>query len=189
MSSSESQAHKLDHKPFRVPHDKKIVLADYDTRYSAGLKNKKAGIAALLEDKTALADAQALLWANAERSLLIILQAMDAAGKDGAIKHVASGINPQGVSVYSFKAPSEEERLHHFPLASGPCPSAPVEKSRSSIAPTTRRSWWSASIPSFSRNRSSRPACGTSRSRNSGSSATRRSMPLRSTSSTTTSAS
>ena len=114
MPSTPPTSHKLDHDPFRVPHDRKIKLADYDTRYTAGLKNKKEGVAALLEDKTALAEAQALLWANSERSVLVILQAMDAAGKDGAIKHVASGINPQGVSVHAFKAPNEEERLHHF---------------------------------------------------------------------------
>jgi PPK2 family polyphosphate:nucleotide phosphotransferase len=114
MPESKDKAHKLDHKPFRVPHDKKIKLKDYDPRFCAGLKNKKEGVEALLEDKTALTEAQALLWANSERSVLIILQAMDAAGKDGAIKHVASGVNPQGVSVHSFKAPTAEERLHHF---------------------------------------------------------------------------
>ncbi len=61
-----------------------------------------------------LSEAQERLWAAKERSLLIILQAMDAAGKDGAIKHVMRGINPQGCTVMSFGPPNEEERLHHF---------------------------------------------------------------------------
>ena len=79
-----------------------------------GFKNKREGKKALLEDVSDLADAQSLLWANAKHSVLIILQALDAGGKDGAIKHVMSGVNPQGVDVHAFKAPTEEERLHHF---------------------------------------------------------------------------
>ncbi len=106
--------HKLDHKPFLVKPGKKVDLADFDPAYTAGLSGKKAGKAALLEDVSALAEAQALLWASARHAVLIILQALDAAGKDGAIKHVMSGVNPQGVDVHAFKAPTEEERLHHF---------------------------------------------------------------------------
>lgn len=68
----------------------------------------------LEEDISDLSDAQELLWSSKRQSLLIIFQAMDAAGKDGTIKHVMSGINPQGCEVFSFKAPTEEERLHHF---------------------------------------------------------------------------
>jgi PPK2 family polyphosphate:nucleotide phosphotransferase len=107
-------AHKLDHKPFLVKPGKQMTLADHDAAYTAGFSGKKAGKLALLEDVTSLAEAQALLWANARHSVLVILQALDAAGKDGAIKYVMSGVNPQGVDVYSFKAPSEEERLRHF---------------------------------------------------------------------------
>jgi PPK2 family polyphosphate:nucleotide phosphotransferase len=106
--------HRLDHSPFLVPPGQQIKLSDYDPRYSAGIKSKKEGRDALLEDKTDLAEAQTLLWANARHSVLIILQALDAAGKDGAIKHVMSGVNPQGVDVTSFKAPTTEERLHNF---------------------------------------------------------------------------
>ena len=106
--------HKLDHAPFLVPPGTSIKLNDYDPRYSAGLKDKKEGRKALLEDISSLAEAQALLWANQNQAVLIILQALDAAGKDGAIKHVMSGVNPQGVDVHSFKAPNAEERLHHF---------------------------------------------------------------------------
>mgnify|MGYP001822730529 CR=1 FL=1 len=107
-------SHKLDHRPFLVPPGQEIQLSDYDPRYCAGLKNKKEGKAALLEDISDLAEAQSLLWANQDRAVLIIFQALDAAGKDGSIKHVMSGVNPQGVDVHAFKAPSDEERLHHF---------------------------------------------------------------------------
>ena len=106
--------HRLDHAPFLVPPGQQIKLSDYNPGYTAGIKNKKEGRTALLEDKTDLAAAQALLWANSQHSVLIILQALDAAGKDGAIKHVMSGVNPQGVDVTSFKAPNAEERLHNF---------------------------------------------------------------------------
>lgn len=106
--------HRFDHEPFLVPPGKRISLSDYDSRCKAGLEGKEEAGEALKEDIARLAAAQALLWAKAEHSVLIILQAMDAAGKDGAIKHVMSGVNPQGVDVTSFKAPNEEERLHHF---------------------------------------------------------------------------
>ena len=69
----------------------------------------------ILEDGTnALADAQELLWASDSRAVLAVFQAMDAAGKDSTIKHVMSGVNPQGVKVVSFKQPSTEERDHPF---------------------------------------------------------------------------
>lgn len=61
-----------------------------------------------------LADAQEMLWANGERSVLVVLQAMDAAGKDSTIEHVMSGVNPQGVDVHSFKKPTSEELAHPF---------------------------------------------------------------------------
>jgi PPK2 family polyphosphate:nucleotide phosphotransferase len=104
----------LDHAPFLVPPDTSVRLKDFDPGFTSDFKNKNDAKAALLEDVSALADAQQLLWASAEYSVLIIFQAMDAAGKDGAIRHVMSGVNPQGVEVRSFKAPTDEERLHHF---------------------------------------------------------------------------
>lgn len=109
-----SKSHRLDHKPFLVPPGTKIRLKDYDTAYTAGFKDKAAGKAALLEDVSELAQMQDVFWASKQYALIIVFQALDAAGKDSTIKHVMSGVNPQGVSVYSFKAPSEEERLHHF---------------------------------------------------------------------------
>lgn len=109
-----TENHQLDHTPFLVPPGKSIRLADYDPRYTAGYESKKEAKKALLEDVSALAAAQELLWASSQYSVLIIFQALDAAGKDGTLKHVMSGVNPQGVEVTSFKAPTEEERKHHF---------------------------------------------------------------------------
>jgi PPK2 family polyphosphate:nucleotide phosphotransferase len=109
-----TESHELNHRPFIFAPGTKIQLKDFPTNYTAGLPDKKAGKEALLEDVSDLAAAQDLLWASKSWGLIIILQALDAAGKDGIIKHVMSGVNPQGVNVYSFKAPTEEERLHHF---------------------------------------------------------------------------
>lgn len=106
--------HRLDHDAFCISPGTTVRLEDHDAKYTAGFPGKKAAREALLEDVSHLAEMQRLLWASAERGVLIIFQAMDAAGKDGAIRHVMSGINPQGVDVYSFKAPSDEERLRHF---------------------------------------------------------------------------
>jgi PPK2 family polyphosphate:nucleotide phosphotransferase len=107
-------AHRLDHRHFLIPPGKKIRLQDFDPGYTAGFKDKEEAHDALLEDVSGLAAAQDVLWASREYSIIIIFQALDAAGKDSTIKHVMSGVNPQGVNVYSFKAPSEEERQHHF---------------------------------------------------------------------------
>jgi PPK2 family polyphosphate:nucleotide phosphotransferase len=109
-----ADAHLLDHRPFLVPPGKKIRLADYEPGYTAGIRDKAAAKAALLQDVSALAEMQDVFWASKEYALIIILQALDAAGKDSTIKHVMSGVNPQGVMVHSFKAPSGEELLHHF---------------------------------------------------------------------------
>jgi PPK2 family polyphosphate:nucleotide phosphotransferase len=106
--------HRLDHTPFLAAPGKKIRLKDFDPGYTAGFKNKEQAQQALLEDVSGLAAAQDVLWAAKECAVVIIFQAMDAAGKDGTIKHVMSGVNPQGVYVRSFKAPSPEEQLHHF---------------------------------------------------------------------------
>jgi polyphosphate kinase 2 (PPK2 family) len=76
------------------------------------IKERAANI--LAENRTQLSDAQELLYASDTRSVLLIFQAMDAAGKDGTIRHVMSGVNPQGCQVYSFKKPSAEELDHNF---------------------------------------------------------------------------
>ena len=95
------------------------------------------------------------LYAQDQWGVLLIFQAMDAAGKDGAIKHVMSGVNPQGCQVYSFKAPSAEELDHDFLWrTSRRCPSAAA--SASSTARTTRRCWSCGCTRRSSRSRSCR---------------------------------
>ena len=108
------QHHRLDHKPFLVEPGRKIKLADFDPGDTAGFRDKGEAHEALLDDVTTLSSMQELLWASGEYAVLVILQALDAAGKDSTIKHVMSGVNPQGCSVTSFKAPSLEERQHPF---------------------------------------------------------------------------
>jgi len=107
-------AHRLDHRPFLVPPGKKIRLKDYATDHTGHFNHKDDGKEALREDVSALAEMQNVLWASKEYAVIVILQALDAAGKDGTIKHVMSGVNPQGVFVQAFKAPSADELLHHF---------------------------------------------------------------------------
>jgi PPK2 family polyphosphate:nucleotide phosphotransferase len=104
----------MDHQPFLVPPGKKIKLKDYDPAFTGDFKNKKEAKQKLTKDVERLAALQEVLYAHNVYALLLIFQAMDAAGKDSAIKHVMSGINPQGCQVYSFKTPSAEELDHDF---------------------------------------------------------------------------
>ncbi len=90
------------------------LTKDFDPSRHDEQLGKDAGTAALAEAEAALLDLQDRFFAQADRSLLIVLQGIDAAGKDGAIKHVMSGLNPEGVDVYSFKAPSATERAHDY---------------------------------------------------------------------------
>jgi PPK2 family polyphosphate:nucleotide phosphotransferase len=102
-------------RPFAVPPGKRISLKkDYDPGYTASYVKEKDADELLEQGIQMLAEYQDRLYAQDTHALLIILQAMDAAGKDGAIKHVMSGLNPQGCQVYSFKAPSSEELDHDF---------------------------------------------------------------------------
>jgi PPK2 family polyphosphate:nucleotide phosphotransferase len=106
-------------KQFRVPVAGKFKLKDYDPAWNGDDKRPEAErreLAAkiLAEGVEELSEAQNLLYASDTWSLLVIFQAMDAAGKDGTIKHVLSGVNPQGCQVYSFKQPSSEELDHDF---------------------------------------------------------------------------
>src|SRR5674476_1012932 len=99
----------------RVPPGKKIDLRkDFDPIFSAGGWTKEAANKRLEEGIKALAEWQDKLHADDTYAVLIVLQALDAAGKDGTIKHVMSGLNPQGVTVTSFKAPSSEELSHDY---------------------------------------------------------------------------
>lgn len=97
----------------RVTPGKKVSLKDYDTSYSGDLE-KEAGKAELDLTKEELSKLQETLYAADSHSILILFQAMDAAGKDSAIAHVMSGLNPQGCQVYSFKTPTSEEYDHDF---------------------------------------------------------------------------
>ena len=109
-------------REFKVKPGRRLRLKDHDPGWSGGKELRalagdelkdwaKALIQRNLED---LADAQERLYANDVYSVLVVLQAMDAAGKDGMIKHVMSGLNPQGCQVFSFKRPSDEELDHNF---------------------------------------------------------------------------
>ena len=102
-------------KRYRVDKPDKFHLADYDPADTAGLTlDKTEARAALADGIQRLAEMQERLYAENRSSVLAVLQAMDAAGKDGAIKHVMSGVNPQGCQVHAFKAPSAEELDHDF---------------------------------------------------------------------------
>jgi PPK2 family polyphosphate:nucleotide phosphotransferase len=101
--------------PFRVKPGSKVVLdRDFDPSFKGGVNKKKDGVALLAEGVRLLTEYQARLAAQDTWGVLVVLQALDAAGKDGTIRHVMSGVNPQGVSVHGFKVPSAEELDHDF---------------------------------------------------------------------------
>src|SRR5246500_4069845 len=101
-------------KTFRVESGKHFRLKDFDPADTGHWKSKDHATEALVEGIGRTAELQDKLYAQNNWALLLIFQAMDAAGKDGAIKHVMSGVNPQGCQVYSFKAPSAEELDHDY---------------------------------------------------------------------------
>jgi PPK2 family polyphosphate:nucleotide phosphotransferase len=103
-------------KPFRVTKGETFRLKDVDPRDTLGLKSedKPRAKEALATGVEALAQLQDMLYAQDRWAVLLIFQAMDAAGKDGAIKHVMSGVNPQGCQVFSFKAPTSEDLDHDY---------------------------------------------------------------------------
>ena len=101
-------------KPFRVTDGKKFKLKQIDPDDTGGLKSKEEAAKLLATGVQRLAELQDKLYAQDRWSLLLVFQAMDAAGKDGTIKHVMSGVNPPGCQVFSFKAPSSEELDHDF---------------------------------------------------------------------------
>ena len=101
-------------KRFQVVPGRRVALREFDPGDTAGLRDKVKARERLEAGIARLGQAQERLYAQDTRALLIILQAMDAAGKDSTIKHVMSGVNPQGVQVHSFKAPSQEELDHDY---------------------------------------------------------------------------
>jgi PPK2 family polyphosphate:nucleotide phosphotransferase len=102
-------------KHCRVDKPEHFRLAAHDPAESFGLDSRKDDVKAMLAGSIVrLEDLQQRLYANGQWAILVVLQGMDAAGKDGVIKHVMSGVNPQGCEVHSFKAPSTEELNHDF---------------------------------------------------------------------------
>ncbi len=101
-------------KPFRVEHGKHFRLNDYDPGETRGLKSDEDAVELLQRGIHQMAELQDKLYAQDRWALLVMFQAMDAAGKDSAIKHVMSGVNPQGCEVHAFKQPSMEELDHDY---------------------------------------------------------------------------
>ncbi len=104
----------MNHESFLVPPGNKINLKEYDPDFTGKFKSKEEAQEKLQADIERLAELQDVLYAQDTYALLLIFQAMDAAGKDGIIKHVMSGVNPQGCQVFAFKAPSPEELDHDY---------------------------------------------------------------------------
>src|ERR671924_284615 len=101
-------------KDFYASPGKKVHLKKFSTKYNGKELNKKEAESLLESGRKHLAEIQDKLYAHNQYSILIIFQAMDAAGKDGAVKHIMSGFNPLGVKVHSFKAPNAQELDHDY---------------------------------------------------------------------------
>lgn len=101
-------------QPLIPPFGEPISLADYDPDYRGNFRSKTAGQKHLDELQIKLAELQERLYAEGKQSLLVVFQAMDTGGKDGAIKHVFAPVNPQGLRIASFKSPSSQELAHDF---------------------------------------------------------------------------
>ncbi len=104
----------IDIKMHLVKPGKDIKMKDFDTKYKGKILNKKDSEMLLEQGRKHLAEVQDKLYAHNKYGVLIVLQAMDAAGKDGAVKHIMSGFNPLGVKVFSFKAPNSTELDHDY---------------------------------------------------------------------------
>jgi len=99
---------------FLVSPDAQVHLSDHDPGYSSGYKRKADTKDELRRNGEQLRKLQEVMWAEGKHALLIVLQALDAGGKDGTIRHVMRGVNPQGCQVTSFKVPTEEELDHDY---------------------------------------------------------------------------
>ncbi len=106
--------HRFDPQKFCVKEGESLRLSKIPTKAGNELEGKAQGREALDADLKQLQESQERLFANGQRSLLVILQGMDTSGKDGIIRHVFRGLNPQGCRVIGFKAPNSEELGHHF---------------------------------------------------------------------------
>ncbi len=105
---------RINSKDFRVQHGEKVKLREWPTRVKPFCKSKKQYQKLLEKHIEDLSSLQRLLYASDLYALLLVFQGMDAGGKDGTIRHVMSGVNPQGCEVFSFKQPSAEELKHDF---------------------------------------------------------------------------
>ena len=101
-------------KQFFVSPGEKLNLAGIDPGHTGGHAASEEALPEIQKHVARMADLQALLYADGNQSLLVVLQALDAAGKDGVVRHLFSGMNPQGTSVFGFKQPSAEEAAHDF---------------------------------------------------------------------------
>ncbi len=101
-------------QPLIPPFEKRVRLKDYDPGYTGGYEREEEIQGKLEKDLEKLRDLQETLYAEGKRSVLIILQGIDTGGKDGTIRHVFRGLNPQGVQITAFKVPSAEEISHDF---------------------------------------------------------------------------
>jgi len=108
-------------KPYRIEHGKNFRLKDFDPAATTHVHSKEQGQQLLAQGIAEMTEFQDKLYAQDSWGVLLIFQAMDAAGKDGAIKHVMSGVNPQGCQVYSFKVPSSEDLNHDYLWRSSKC--------------------------------------------------------------------
>jgi PPK2 family polyphosphate:nucleotide phosphotransferase len=108
------RTHRFDPKKFIVKEDAALDLSKKATKAGDELEKKSEGVLALEDDIKTLQDAQDRLFATSRRALLVILQGMDTAGKDGIVRHVLRGVSPMGCRVHSFRAPNAEELEHHF---------------------------------------------------------------------------
>ncbi len=104
----------IDHADLLAKPGHDIHLVDFDPAFTSDFKNKHDATGKLTEDVERLSALQDIFYADQRYALLIIFQGMDAAGKDGAIRHVMSGVSPQGVDVYPFKQPSAQELSHDY---------------------------------------------------------------------------
>lgn len=112
---------KIKSKDFRVQEGKKVSLDKWPTRVEPVYQSNKKYKTILKKQVEELSELQRLHYASNQYAVLLIFQAMDAAGKDGAIRHVMSGINPQGCQVFSFKHPSAAELEHDFMWRTSQC--------------------------------------------------------------------
>ncbi len=129
---------KISSKDFRVREGDDVDLKKWPTRVDPVYKSKKQYQVLLTDHVARLSSQQQLLYASNRYAVLLVFQAMDAAGKDGAIRHVMSGVNPQGCQVFSFKHPSPTELQHDF-LWRTTRIFRSADGSVSSIDPITRR--------------------------------------------------